>query len=662
MRVKMRRLSKLVKFLLIQRALNMSLKFEFRFVQTVAVTGIAIVLLAVAGIPHSEANMSNSFEFAEPINPKSGALHPTEFNTFSENTFAQIAKTAATDVETIDAENIVQSKLSVKKVEKKLQNFIHFIEQSLSSDSNRKPYVSPKQGAHESLGFDSNKQDEKTVAEDLINAAMLPVLPSIEPPVIQRDIIVAKPKIKVQTSAISSELEPPVEESISLWQEIRDGFQFEDYNSSTVRRYEKWYSSKPRFLSRLFTKAATNLPYVLEQVQRRKLPTEIALLPIIESAYNPYAFSDAGAVGLWQFMPFTGRRYGLSRDYWYEGRRDIINSTNAALDYLETLYNEFDGDWALALAAYNAGENRVQREISRNRKQNKSTKYGALRLPRETRKYLPKLIAIKNIVNDPNKFDVVLPDLTTESTFAIVEFDYQVDLNKVAIVTETDYDEFAQLNPGLRRGMTPPKGPHKILVPVAKYDQILDWISNISPEQALGQSSLYEIQSGDTLSRIALEYGLTIETIKTYNQMTSDLIVAGETIKLPVIGPFGTYASLDQTNKPSRIHTVKRGDTLGKIASQYGVPVKQLRIVNRLSSDLIKIGEQLHLPTPKFQENQTQTAGANQSRLVHRVRYGESLWSISKLYDVDLSELKQWNKIQNDSLILPNQRIVVHLN
>ena len=618
----------------------MFLKSEFSIVRMFAVAGIAVALLAAAGIRHSEANAANYSGNIEPVNAQPLELYPTKETSFSEN---RVIQTAAADTEIDDTEKFVQSKPSAKKNVSKLRKFILFFERSLTSAPNREPHVSPKQGVHDSLGHDNAKRLKRFV----------------KPFSVPEQFLFEEPDFSVQASAISLELEIPVEESISLWQELRDGFQLEEFNNSAVRKYEKWYSSKPHYLSRLFSKAATNLPYVLEQVQRQNLPTEIALLPIIESAYNPYAYSDAGAVGLWQFMPYTGLRYGLNRDYWYEGRRDIIRSTSAALDYLKALHSEFNGDWALALAAYNAGENRIQREVSRNRSLNRSTKYSALQLPKETKKYLPKLIAIKNIINDPNKFGVVLPDLTTESTFAIVDFDYQVDLNKVAVVTESNYDEFAHFNPGLRRGMTPPKGPHRILVPIAQYDRILAWKLNIDPAQALGRASSYTIQPGDTLSQIAAVNGITVESIKSYNQITSDLIIAGQVLRLPLIGPFGTYANLDQTSAPSRIHKVKRGDSLNRIASLYDVSVDQLRKANQLSSNLIRIGQTLHLPTPKVQEKPSQTASENQTRLVHRVRTGESLWSISKLYDVDVRKLQQWNKIKNNSLILPNQRIVV---
>ncbi len=465
--------------------------------------------------------------------------------------------------------------------------------------------------------------------------------------------------------AMQADSEIPIEQPLSLWQEIRDGFQLENYDSEEVRRFEKNFASKPHFFRRLVSRASIYLPYVLEQVQRRGMPTEIVLLPIIESSYNPAAHSPSGAAGIWQIMPSTGKRFGLTRDYWYEGRRDVIESTEAALDYLEDQYKTF-GEWGLALIAYNAGENRIKRALRRSSNRSKTKGFDLRNLPLETLQYLPKLIALKNIFSDPKKFDIVLPDLTTDPRFVMMQFQFQVDLNQVALVTETGINEFSQLNPGLRRGTTHPDGPHSILVPADTYAQLREWNSELTPQKAMGAGSIgagtrYFVQAGDTLSSLAMRYGTTIESIMSFNRMKTNRIIVGKTINLPIHNTSSASTYENNRSVKPKIYTVKEGDSLSVIALRYKVSVRNLRRMNQLTSDLILIGQKLHLPTPQATEQRQQTAISSAVRQLHRVKSGESLWTIAKRYNVDIDQLMKWNKIHDQSLIYPMQNLVVYM-
>ena len=399
------------------------------------------------------------------------------------------------------------------------------------------------------------------------------------------------------------------------------------------------------------------------------MPSEIALLPIIESAYNPRARSRAGAVGLWQFMPFTGKQYGLKQNWWYEGRRDIIASTAAALDYLSHLNLIFDNDWTLALAAYNAGENGIHRAIRKNQDQNKSTRYSDLKLKQETSNFVPKLIAVKKIIANPEAYGIDLPKLSSEPAFAIVQFNFQVDLAILAHRTRIQKYELEQLNPGLRRNVTPPSGPHRILVPSEKQGRVVSWISDLHPSHAV-VTAMYLVKPGDVLGAIAQRYNVSVASIKSINSMKSDLIRIGELIRIPnpsSISQHAEYINQDKKAGGQFIHQVELGEVLGTIAQRYNVSLAKLRTVNSLNSDLIQVGQKLRIPIPNTigQFASTPVAGYNLTtgtRYIHKVKLGESLWKIARLYQVNVTNLLNWNDIDSGTYIHPGQSIVVYVN
>ena len=449
-------------------------------------------------------------------------------------------------------------------------------------------------------------------------------------------------------------------QSSDIWPEIRAGFRLEKFYSPLVKKHEQRFTKNPKQFERVLERASTYLPYLLEQVNQRDLPTEIVFLPLIESGYNPRIYSSRGAAGLWQFMPATGRVYGLVQDAWYEGRRDITRSTHAALNHLTDLNVRFDREWPLTFAAYNAGQNAIHRAIEANKKRNKPTDLQSLKLNSETRNFYPKLIAVKNIISNPAAYGIDLPKISMQSPFETIEFDFQIDLTRLASAIEVDLLHLAQLNPGLRRQATPPGGPHRILVPTEKLRETQAWKVDLHPSNAIGSVD-YVVKPGDSLSEIAQQYAVSVYTLKVVNSKTSDLIKIGETIRIPtprtvVDGNLGGVET---------VHTVVAGEYLGGIAQAYDVKLSQLRSINGISanSHLIKVGQKLRIPNDSSNsKNITVTASADslQSRVVHVVRSGESLWKIARLYKVRIAELIKWNSISQRSLIRPNQKIVVY--
>jgi membrane-bound lytic murein transglycosylase D len=376
--------------------------------------------------------------------------------------------------------------------------------------------------------------------------------------------------------------------------------------SPLVERHARWFAGNPEYMSRMTERARLYLHYIVEEVEKRGMPTELALLPAIESAYQPYAYSRARAVGLWQFMAPTGRVYGLKMNWWYDGRRDVITSTRAALDYLEKLYTEFDGDWHLALAAYNAGEGRVGRMMAYNRGRGKPTDYQSLKLKPETVNYVPKLQAMVNIVADPARYGVQLADIPNKPYFARVETDAQIDLGVVAKLVDMPVSELQVINPGFTRFATDPDGPHHLLVPAEKKDTLIEGLNGLPKEERV-QYRHHLVARGDSLHAIAGRYGVSVEALRTANHLRSNLLRVGQDLLIPVstrqLKPVIASAARSQpvaarAPGPGQpvIHKVRAGETLWGIARRYNVDVERLREWNLLGADdVLRLGQRLRI-------------------------------------------------------------------
>jgi membrane-bound lytic murein transglycosylase D len=334
--------------------------------------------------------------------------------------------------------------------------------------------------------------------------------------------------------------EPDAAEFADLFERMRAGFALPVVDDPRVRRQLDWYVAHPEYLARTFDRSRRYLHHIVEQLEERGMPRELALLPVVESAFDPFAHSPRHASGLWQFIPSTGRRYGLQQDWWMDGRRDVLEATRAALEHLEDLNREFDGDWLLALAAYNTGPGNVRRAIARNRRAGRPTDFFHLDLFRETRAYVPKLLAIAQLTSEPQRFGVELPAIPDSPYFARVDVGGQIDLGRVADLGGIPLEELRALNPGYKRWATAPDGPHELLVPIPASEQLGEALAALPPSERL-RFARHKVRRGDTLIAIARRYGVSLEALREVNRVRGSLIRPGQELLLPL--PAGTTAA-----------------------------------------------------------------------------------------------------------------------
>ena len=329
--------------------------------------------------------------------------------------------------------------------------------------------------------------------------------------------------------------QPPagMTEAVDIWERLRSGFNFPQQTAPAVQAHIDTFHNHPRHIERILQRGQPYLFYILSRVEERGFPAELALLPVIESAFDPFARSPAGAAGIWQFMPATAKHVGLRRDWWVDDRRNIVAATEAALDYLSELHLRFNGDWLLALAAYNAGSARVNKAIRLNHSQGKPVDFWHLPLPEETRGYVPKLIALQAIISNPKAYNITLPALANTDYFTVVDTGGQLDLQVAARLTGSSIDELQRLNPGLTRSITPPASPHTLLIPKSSEQRFREQLARLPADQRV-QSVKYRIRQGDTLSAIAQSSQTTVARLRQINQLESSRIIAGKLLIVPM--------------------------------------------------------------------------------------------------------------------------------
>jgi len=402
----------------------------------------------------------------------------------------------------------------------------------------------------------------------------------------------------------------------NLWSRMRAGFSLPNLESALVERHTDWYANRPEYVQRVVARGRRYMHFVVEELEKRGMPLEIALLPVIESAYNPTAYSKAHASGIWQFIPATGRNYGLKQNWWYDGRRDVTAATRAALDYLEKLHGMF-GDWRLALAAYNWGEGAVGRAIERNQRQGLPTDYESLRMPEETRNYIPKLQAVKNIVADPERYGLALDDVPNEPYFIRVAAPGQIDFKRAAQLAETPIEEFRSLNPAHNRPViTSDSG--SLLIPADKAEVFSANLSAL--ERPLVSWQTYRLTRNEHLETIAARFGTTPAQLILVNDITPGRrLKAGSTLLVPIPGsrpqetavsPRLEVASFTppETVSEPRTYRAHPGDTLRGIAGRHGVTIQQLMHWNHLRTARVQAGQVLRLSAD---------AGPNKRRTAH---------------------------------------------
>jgi membrane-bound lytic murein transglycosylase D len=415
--------------------------------------------------------------------------------------------------------------------------------------------------------------------------------------------------------------------------------------------------------------------YIVQQLEARGMPRELALLPVVESAFEPYAYSRARASGLWQFIPGTGSKYGLKQNWWYDGRRDVVESTRAALDYLQELHDEFSGDWLLAIAAYNCGEGAVARAVASNQRLGKPADFWNLKLPKETRAYVPKLLAMRRLMLKPGDYGLEFSPIPDQQYFTQIATGGQIDLGVVAELAGISKDEIYELNPAFHRWATDPGGPYALLMPLEVATGLEQTLLGLTPEQRM-RVERYEVARGDTVASIATRYTTTTSVLRELNDMSesdklavgSELRVPSSSVQLPAKAARAAML-VDGRGTPARrngravVHVVRRGDTLSAIARRTGTDMKTLARLNNMEiSDTLRAGQRLVVSAQAASSKSstaTRTASVGNGRKVtYTVRAGDTLYSIARLLQVTVSELLGWNGIGKSSVIKPGQKLV----
>ena len=434
------------------------------------------------------------------------------------------------------------------------------------------------------------------------------------------------------------------EDAPDIWTRARLGFAMtESLSHPRVAVYIEHYRRNPNIITISSARAKPFAYFILTEIERRGLPGELLLLPIVESGYAAEATSTGMAAGIWQFIPSTGEHFGLIQDDWYDGRRDVYQSTHAALDYLQSLHARF-GDWYLALAAYNFGQGNVARAMAANAAAGRPTDYWNLELSSEAMSYVPRLLALRALIEQPARYGIMVPNLANRPYLQPVQLGRQADLEYVAELARIEAREVLQLNPGYRRAITHPHAAQHLLLPAPAAQRLQVALQQRGPEYPLVRYSEYQVRAGDNLGQIARQHGVTVAELRGVNGLNGDMIRIGQRLRVPVSG-----AAVTAPPTPSRAaladqrYTVQAGDSLWTISRQYGVSVASIRERNDLAVDaMLQPGQVLEIP--RDQEEVTLR------RVEYQIRPGDSLGTISRRFQVDISDVQRWNALHGDGI------------
>ena len=453
-----------------------------------------------------------------------------------------------------------------------------------------------------------------------------PAVPTIaaSSPAITTTLVTAKdaPLIGVVSETIADP--PPAD----IWDRVRAGYAMEDLDDPLVAKWEKYYADRPEYMARIVERSSKYMFYIVTELERRGMPLEIALLPMIESAFNPIAHSSAKASGIWQFIPSTGVDYGMKQDWWSDSRRDIVQATNGAIDYLSKLHGMF-GDWQLALASYNWGEGSVGRGVQKAKARGKDGTYLTLDMPAETRNYLPKLQAVKNIIRNPAAFGLTIAAVPNEPYFKTITLAHAIDLKRAAQLAEMSEADFVALNPAHNRPVIGGRSEYQVLLPATKADGFLARLE--SNEKPRVSWMAYRTRTGDRMEALAERFGTSVAALKSVNGIRSvaPTLPAGYHLLVPSDGPsedaLGSIKNAVFTKfpeyVPARVHKVGRGENFASIAKRYGVAPNPLAQWNRMGKPSARAGQVLYVsgPAPVRQDGKATKAG----RVVYVKRGGK---------------------------------------
>jgi len=461
----------------------------------------------------------------------------------------------------------------------------------------------------------------------------------------------------------------------NIWPRIQSQLSFDIPEQKRLVSQRNWYVKHPSYLKRVAKRAEPFLYYIVDELEKNNMPIELALLPVVESAFDPFAYSHGRASGMWQFVPGTGDRFGMKQNWWYDGRRDVIASTEGAIKYLKYLNKFFDGDWMLALAAYNSGEGRVRNAVRKNKRLGKPTDFWSLDLPKETRAYVPKLLALADIIKRPQDFNLTLYPIDNKSVLSQVDIKSQLDLAKAATLAGLSLAELQRLNPGFNRWATDPDGPHRLLLPSHTVEKFELGLNKLSKNDRLAWQR-YKIKSGDNLGVIANKFNTRVDLIQQVNNIKGNQIRAGKHLLIPVAAKsLDSYVfSKEQriAKKQSRpqkgrkvTHTVRSGDNLWDLGRKYKVDGKSIAKWNGFAPrDSLKLGQKLVI----WQKETSKTSYANvkagnnvenaiMRNITYKVRRGDSFARIADKFNVRISDIERWNKLDRTKYLQPGQRL-----
>lgn len=481
-------------------------------------------------------------------------------------------------------------------------------------------------------------------------------------------------------------------EQTDLWQRVRDHFEMGEVDSELVRHYERSYSSNPDYLDRIMSRGSPYLYHIVNEVEKREMPSEIALLPVVESAFVPKAKSHANASGVWQFIPATGRRYGLTQNHWYDGRNDVYAATDAALDYLQFLYDTF-GDWPLALAGYNWGEGNVLKAMERARKEGLEPTFQNIRMPKETRHYVPKLIAVRNIINQPDAYRIRLKDIDNSPYFQAISLTHPMDIEAIARLSGISIKEIQHLNPAFSVPVWIPQEGRKLLLPADAVARFQRNLQQADPHTLLSWKP-YKVKGTEKLSDVASKTATNLQQLRSVNRLRGDKVPSGSILLVAANHPSETIpsifipddvddevgladegeANIETFDEPEMVswaeparfktlptgprygrYTVRRGNTLSTIARKYGMNTAELKRLNGLKSNRIKPGQKLKV---RLSRGSASTAKSRTRYSTYTVRRGDTLSTIARKYGIGTAELKKLNRLKSNR-IKPGQKLKV---